>query len=65
MSSFRSTSILFHVVKLKTSNKKRGMKFLNVFKSVNFFRDAKMSNINAKMKNAKKNIDLYSIKNTN
>ena len=61
----RFASILFHVVISKILNKKKRVKFTNVFENINFFRDAKMFDDNAKLKNMKKDIDFCDIKNLN
>ena len=54
---------MFHVVISKISNKKRRVKFLDISQSVNFFRDVKMSDDNAKMKNVKKKYQFLRHKN--
>ena len=53
MFSFYFASISSHVAISKISNKKKRVKFLNIFESVNFFLNAKMFYDDVKMKNAK------------
>ena len=65
MFSFHSASVMFQVAISRISNKKRRVEFLNMFESVNFFRDAKMSENDVKMKYVKKNINLCNMKNLN
>ena len=55
MSFFNSISILFYVVISKISSKKKRVKFLNIFENEIFFRNTKMSNDDAKIKNVKNN----------
>ena len=62
MFSFYSVSIMFHVAISKTSSKKRRVKILNISEILSFSRDTKMSKTNAKMKNAKKNINFCNMK---
>ena len=45
---------MFYVVKVKSSNKQKRVKFLNISENVNFFRDVKILDNDAKMKNTKK-----------
>ena len=54
MFSFYAALIMFHVVISKTSNKKKRGKFLKISDSVNFFRDIKIFENDARMENAKK-----------
>ena len=49
-----SALVMSHVAIMRISNKKRHVEFLNIPENVNFFRDAKISNDNTKLKNAKK-----------
>ena len=65
MSFFHSALVISYVAISKTSNKKRRVEFLNISENVSFFRDAKMFDDNAKMKNAKKKISLCNMKNLN
>ena len=58
--SSHSASVMSHVAISKTSDKKKRVKILNMFESVNFFRDANMFNNDAKMKNAKK-ISIFAV----
>ena len=57
--------IMFYVAISKFSNKKKRVEFLNMFENVSFFRDAKMSKNDAKIKDVKKNINFCDIKNLN
>ena len=45
---------MFHVAISRISNKKRRVEVVNISKNVNYFRDVKMLDDDAKMKNSKK-----------
>ena len=63
MSFFYSASVRFYVVISRISNKKKRVKFLSISENVNFFRDAKMIESDAKMKNVKKKYQFLQYKN--